>query len=207
MTPEQLNAYLLGDYVFMLLFAEAIWAMAGAFALAYFYVAMRMKWYDYREKHPKPEKVDLTHGSYIRRLLNLRAEQTAVAYTEEISLVPAARQPMSVEMAARWGAFLYEGLSTDARGNNRMSDVRLAFNGLLGQVEIVEVITDNVQVLWDKVRDRWDRPHPGVFEYEVISSLGNMYQEHILLHKAWPSTEIVNQTMNDLVDRFFMEDD
>ena len=109
--------------------------------------------------------------------------------------------PLSPHLAALWGAFLYEGLMLNADRHRRLLEVW--GNGCL---ELISAVCDFIPDLWKQVQPYWYGPQgfPGVFEYEVVSVLGEQLSTYLLEHDGdFPPPADIQQMITELVVTFF----
>lgn len=91
--------------------------------------------------------------------------------------------PIPADLAAVWGAFLFEGLMVSSREPDRAGRVLESWNQ--GCLELVWQCCSYLPEVWRQVESPWrDSAYgfPGVFEYEVISELGTMLGDHVILN-------------------------
>ena len=115
--------------------------------------------------------------------------------------------PLPIEVAAIWGAFLYEGLLAHVPDQKRISAILDAWGQ--GCIELVIATTLHLPELWEQISRKWeveDTDFPGVFEYEVVSPLGEYFADYLLTHQGnLPSKETVAAEITRLIDAFFTE--
>ncbi|MCC2639329.1 MAG: hypothetical protein K0Q68_3048 [Moraxellaceae bacterium] len=115
--------------------------------------------------------------------------------------------PLPREVAAIWGAFLYEGLLAHVPDHQRIRAILDAWGQ--GCIELVIATTLHLPEVWEQISRKWeaeDTDFPGVFEYEVISPLGEYFAEYLLTHDGrLPSKEAVAAEITRLIDVFFAE--
>ena len=107
-------------------------------------------------------------------------------------------------LAAVWGAFLHEGLMLNSRNTERT--IKLLDLWGNGCIELVQSVCEYIPILWHQVQPHWDQPQglPGVFEYEVVSILGEQLGSYILKHDGdLPSRAETEQMIAELVVTFF----
>lgn len=101
--------------------------------------------------------------------------------------------PLPAEVAAVWGAFLFEGLLTDPSNPAFTNAVLEAWSH--GCLELVMATTLFLPEVWQQISQTWesaDTDFPGVFEYEVISPLGTYLADYLVRHDGkLPSREDV----------------
>lgn len=112
--------------------------------------------------------------------------------------------PLPAALAAVWGAFLYEGLLAHAPGHQRMHAILDAWRE--GCIELVIAATVHLPGVWEQISSTWnetDADFPGVFEYEVISPLGEWMGDYLLTHDGHlPDTDAVRQKTGELIRAF-----
>lgn len=108
------------------------------------------------------------------------------------------------ETAAIWGAFLYEGLM--------MAEYKLGEEKTLidyyayGYIEMISELTEYLQKVWEMAitEPRFFSDSPGMFEYEVISPLGEYLGEQLVkLEGQLPKNEEIEAALKHLVLSFF----
>ena len=112
--------------------------------------------------------------------------------------------PLSPHLMAVWGAFLHEGLMLNSKNGGRAT----AILELWGQgcVELIMAVCEFIPDIWKQVQPYWYGPQgfPGVFEYEVVSILGEQLGSYILKHDGeLPSRSEAEQMIAELVVTFF----
>ena len=127
--------------------------------------------------------------------------------TEQRPQAGAPTPPLSPHLAAVWGAFLHEGMMLNSKNGGRAS----AILELWGQgcVELIMTICDFIPEIWRQVQPYWYGPQgfPGVFEYEVVSILGEQLGGYILKHDGdLPSRTESEQMIAALVVTFFSQE-
>lgn len=115
--------------------------------------------------------------------------------------------PLPTEVAAIWGAFLYEGLLAHVPDHQRIRAILDAWGQ--GCIELVIATTLHLPEVWEQISRKWeaeDTDFPGVFEYEVISPLGEFFAEYLLMHEGrLPPKEVAAAEITRLIDAFFAE--
>ena len=106
-------------------------------------------------------------------------------------------------VAAIWGAFLYEGMLACSKNMGREAEILKRWNQ--GCVELMAGACAFLPEVWRQIEPRWyEAQHPGVFEYEVISPLGVIIGDYILLNKgSLPTRDFVQEFVRDLIEDFF----
>jgi hypothetical protein len=113
---------------------------------------------------------------------------------------------INVHLASVWGAFLHEGLMLNGKNAGRSSAI-LALWGQ-GCVELIMSVCEFIPTIWQQVQPYWfgQQGFPGVFEYEVVSTLGEQLGSYILEHDGdLPSPADVEQMIAELVVTFFSQ--
>lgn len=111
--------------------------------------------------------------------------------------------PLPAMLAAVWGGFIYEGLLAPETKRTR------AILDAWGQgcIELVIAACIHLPEVWTEISRKWeaeDCNFPGVFEYEVISSLGSYIGDYLLAHSGdMPTPELINAEIRRLIDAFF----
>lgn len=122
-----------------------------------------------------------------------------------IVATPASGQPIPAHVAAVWGGFIYEGLIAPSLTEQRLDAVLDAWG--CGCIELVMACCHHLDELWTQISARWDKEDtdfPGVFEYEVVASLGKYLGDYLLAHDGLlPSRVLVAQHIAELVNHFF----
>lgn len=111
------------------------------------------------------------------------------------------------DLAALWGAFLFEGLMVSSQEPQRARRVLDAWNQ--GCLELVWQCGSFLPEVWRQVESRWKDSHcsfPGVFEYEVISELGTLLGDHVILNDGQlPELDKVRGMIRVLLADFFSQ--
>jgi hypothetical protein len=112
-------------------------------------------------------------------------------------------KPIPANVAAIWGAFLYEGILVCSKNMGRDTEVLKRWNQ--GCVELMAGSCAFLNEVWRQIEPRWyEAQFPGVFEYEVISPLGVIIGDYILLHKgSLPPHDVVRDFVEELIGDFF----
>ena len=124
--------------------------------------------------------------------------------TSVVQPVPERRQPpIPANVAAIWGAFLYEGLLACFPDLKRGKEILRWW--AQGCDELVAEVCAYLPEVWRQIEPRWyEKDFPGVFEYEVISPLGVNLGDYILLnHGELPPREVVQEFIRELIADFF----
>ena len=92
--------------------------------------------------------------------------------------------PISPHLAAVWGAFLHEGMMLNSADIER--SIRLLDLWGNGCIELIQSVCEYIPVIWQHAQPYWDQPQgfPGVFEYEVVSILGEQISTYMLNHEG-----------------------
>ena len=126
--------------------------------------------------------------------------------TEPRPQVGAPTPPLSAYLMAVWGAFLHEGLMLNGKNGGRSSAI-LALWGQ-GCVELIIAVCGYIPDIWKQVQPYWygEQGFPGVFEYEVVSILGEQLGTYLLEHNGnLPSTAEAEQMIAEQVVTFFSQ--
>lgn len=111
--------------------------------------------------------------------------------------------PIPANVAAIWGAFLYEGLLACYPDMKRGKEVLRRW--ALGCDHLMAEVCAYLPEVWQQIEPRWyEKDFPGVFEYEVIAPLGVSIGDYLLLnHGELPPRELVKEYITDLISAFF----
>ena len=113
--------------------------------------------------------------------------------------------PLPAMLAAVWGAFLYEGLMAHHPDHQRTRAILDHWNE--GCIELVIAVCAYLPEVWEQISTTWnnsDEDLPGVFEYEVVSPLGEWLGEYLLSHDGHlPDPDAVRAQIHDLIQAFF----
>ena len=113
--------------------------------------------------------------------------------------------PLPTSVAAIWGAFLYEGLLTHDHDHHRLAAILDSWGN--GCIELVMATCQHLPEVWAQISRKWeseDTDFPGVFEYEVISPLGEWLGGYLLRHDGHlPDSETVRRQIQNLITDFF----
>jgi hypothetical protein len=123
--------------------------------------------------------------------------------------IPAsAGTPIPADLAAVWGAFLFEGVMVSSRQPERARRVLDAWNQ--GCLELLWQCCSYLPEVWRQVEARWrdaSQGFPGVFEYEVISELGALLGDHVILNDGQlPEVDQARTMIRVLLSDFFKEE-
>ncbi len=117
--------------------------------------------------------------------------------------------PIPADLAAVWGAFLFEGVLVSSREPERARRVLDAWNQ--GCLELVWQCCTYLPEVWRQVESRWrDSAYgfPGVFEYEVVSELGTLLGDHVILNDGQlPEVDKARTMIRTLLTDFFSQVD
>jgi len=110
---------------------------------------------------------------------------------------------LATEQSVIWGAFLLEGVLIQPPLTNRIHAIIDHWPS--GFIELVTEACGSLGAVWEQVRDCWHHPEmfDGVFEYEVISPLGQCLGDHLLEHGCLPSPDHIQGVIAELVESFF----
>ena len=115
--------------------------------------------------------------------------------------------PIDPHLAAVWGAFLHEGMMLNSANVER--SIRILDLWGNGCIELIQSVCEYIPVIWQYAQPYWDQPEafPGVFEYEVVSILGEQIATHLLNHEGnLPSDREFAAMASELVTKFFSQD-
>lgn len=107
-------------------------------------------------------------------------------------------------VAAVWGAFLHEGLMLTSHNVertlallNRWGDTTLA---------LIQAVCEYLPTLWEEVQPFYSSlpGTPGVFEYEVVSQLGEEIASHLLEEGRLPSQAVFAQMARASISAFYL---
>ena len=112
-------------------------------------------------------------------------------------------KPIPANVAAIWGAFLYEGVWVCAKNTTRETEVLRHWNQ--GRVDLMAAVCAYLPEVWRQIEPRrYEAQFPGVFEYEVIAPLGTILGDYLLLNQgSLPPWDFVQTFVRDLIDDFF----
>ena len=116
--------------------------------------------------------------------------------------------PIDPHLAAVWGAFLHEGMMLNSADIER--SIRILDLWGNGCIELIQSVCEYIPVIWQYAQPYWDQPEafPGVFEYEVVSILGEQIATHLLNHEGnLPSDREFAAMASELVTQFFSQGD
>ncbi|MFZ5530065.1 MAG: hypothetical protein ACOY4U_03315 [Pseudomonadota bacterium] len=117
--------------------------------------------------------------------------------------------PIPADLEAVWGAFLFEGVLVSSREPERARRVLDAWNQ--GCLELIWQCCTYLPEVWRQVESRWrDSAHgfPGVFEYEVVSELGTLLGDHVILNDGQlPEVDKARTMIRTLLTDFFSQID
>lgn len=113
--------------------------------------------------------------------------------------------PIPADLAAVWGAFLFEGVMLSSHEPQRARRVLEAWNQ--GCLELLWQCCSFLPEVWRQVEPQWRRSDfsfPGIFEYEVVSELGTLLGDHVILNDGQlPEIEKVRTMIRVLLIDFF----
>ncbi len=123
-------------------------------------------------------------------------------------LPASAGTPIPADLAAVWGAFLFEGVLVSSCEPDRARRVLDAWNQ--GCLELIWQCCIYLPEVWRQVESRWrdaSQGFPGVFEYEVISELGTLLGDHVILNDGQlPEVDKARTIIRTLLTDFFKEE-
>lgn len=135
----------------------------------------------------------------------LTANSTAVPVSQHPVRIPRKPRatPLPANVAAIWGAFLYEGLLACYPDLSRGKEILRRW--ALGCDHLMAEACAYLPEVWRQIEPRWyEKDFPGVFEYEVIAPLGVSIGDYILLnHGELPPRELVKEFITDLIAAFY----
>lgn len=114
--------------------------------------------------------------------------------------------PIHPHLAAVWGAFLHEGMMLSSRDSDRPAQLLAAWGN--GYIELIHSVCEYIPILWAQVQPYWDQPDrfTGVFEYEVVSPLGERLAAYMLVNDgSLPPDGEFEQMVKEAVEGFFQE--
>lgn len=125
--------------------------------------------------------------------------------TKPIITVRRRTATMPANVAAIWGAFLYEGLLVCTKDPARGSEILRCW--ILGRDELIAEVCAYLPELWKQMEPRWyERDFPSVFESSVVVSLGVSLGDYLLLnHGELPSRELFREWASDFINDFFQQ--
>lgn len=111
--------------------------------------------------------------------------------------------PIPANVAAIWGAFLYEGMLASSPSHERRRDILHMWPE--GCDSLVAAACALLPEVWRQIEPRWyEKDFPGVFEYEVISPLGVCLGDYVLLNQGlMPSSAEMCECIANLIADFF----
>lgn len=116
--------------------------------------------------------------------------------------------PISPHLAAVWGAFLHEGMMLNSANVERT--IRLLDLWGNGCIELIQSVCEYIPIIWQHAQPYWDQPEAfsGVFEYEVVSILGEQIATYMLSHDgSLPSDREFAARASEQVTQFFTQGD
>jgi len=120
--------------------------------------------------------------------------------------VPEASIPLPAPLAAVWGGFLFDGLFIQSHSEVRSHEILACWGQ--GCVELVTAACTVLPALWRQAAARWeaeDADFPGVFEYEVVATLGGWLGDFLLGHEGnMPDPVEVSRQISAELDQFFL---
>lgn len=113
--------------------------------------------------------------------------------------------PLPTELAAVWGGFLYEGLLAHPTSNR---NDRVLESWGQGCLELVMAACAHLPEIWLQISTTWNNTEsdfPGIFEYEVVSELGDYIAQYLLAHDGdLPDAMLVKHRISLLIENFFL---
>lgn len=113
--------------------------------------------------------------------------------------------PLPSELAAVWGAFLYEGLLGQRPDKKRHRQILDMWNE--GCLELVMAVTAFLPEVWHQASTSWEgleQDLPDVFEYHVISPLGVYLGDYLLFHDGkLPNAEAMKMVIHAFIRDYF----
>jgi hypothetical protein len=112
-------------------------------------------------------------------------------------------KPIPANVAAIWGAFLYQGMLGLPQNISSNKDIFSKWGE--GCVELMAGACAFLPEVWRQIEPRWyEADSPGVFEYEVVSTLGVGLGDYLLLNNGdLPPREWVKDYVEVLISDFF----
>jgi hypothetical protein len=111
---------------------------------------------------------------------------------------------LSSDQAALWACFLHEGLVNSSLPESRESEVLESWG--MGCIELMTATCRYLPLLWSELyqHEREHSEHPSVFEYDVVSVLGEYLGDYLLENDGeLPSDSKVRRIIHYLVRDFF----
>lgn len=113
--------------------------------------------------------------------------------------------PLPMALAAVWGGFLYEGLLAHPTAPRNQQVLDTWGQGCL---ELVMAACSHLPEIWLQISTTWnntDSDFPGVFEYEVVSELGDYFSQYLLANDGnLPDALLVKHRISLLIENFFL---
>lgn len=117
------------------------------------------------------------------------------------------KKELRPEIAAVWGAFLFEGIMVSTLHAARSSEVLDRWGDTC--TDLVAQACEVLPLIWQKVEPYWESAvfdRPGAFETEVISEIGSLIGDHILGgSQTLPAPSVLTASINALVDEFLRD--
>jgi hypothetical protein len=117
--------------------------------------------------------------------------------------------PLPANVAAIWGGFLYQGLMSPDKHDQRLRAILDAWNQ--GCIELVIAASAHLPEIWQQITAKWDQEDeacefPAVFEYEVVAPLGKFLGDYLLMSGgSLPELDRVQKKICQLIDEFFAQ--
>jgi hypothetical protein len=115
--------------------------------------------------------------------------------------------PLPANVAAIWGGFLYQGLMSPKKHDQRTREILDAWNQ--GCIELVIAASAHLPEIWQQITAKWnaeDVDFPAVFEYEVVAPLGKFLGDYLLMSAGnLPEIDRVQKKIRQLIGDFFKQ--
>ena len=125
-----------------------------------------------------------------------------------VAIKVAAGIPLPACVASVWGGFLVEGLFAVGATEDRQHAVLQAWGQ--GCIELVIAASLHMPEVWRQICHQWEKndvDFAGVFEYEVVSPLGQYLGDYLLTHGGQlPEPEAVKAEIARMISAFFTQD-
>jgi hypothetical protein len=111
---------------------------------------------------------------------------------------------MPTELAATWGCFLHEGLISSSLPEDRESQILESWG--MGCLELMTHVSHYLPLIWAELylRHGLNKERSGVFEYDVVSVLGEYLGDYLLENEGeLPSLDKVRLVIHYLIRDFF----
>lgn len=112
-------------------------------------------------------------------------------------------RPMPAGLASVWGVFLHEGLMGQPVDPDRPRRILEIWGR--GYIGLIIASCESLDPLWQAVSQTWYEPHghPGLFEREVVSLLGQWLGDQLLATGDLPTPKEAKRHIDTLVRGFF----